>query len=74
MSAPASAAATILDDEWLTTAEAAAHAKRSEITIRRAAANGTLRSTSGGRGRGRRYRMSWVDEWIHQPHRTRRQS
>jgi hypothetical protein len=74
MSARTADVADVLDDEWLTTAEAAAYAKRAQITIRRAAAlgveHGGIKSTSAGRGRGRRYRRSWVDEWIHQP--TRR--
>lgn len=56
--------AAILDDPWLTTAEVAAHAKRTESHIRRLAARGTIRSTSAGRGRGRRYRQSWIDEWM----------
>lgn len=73
MTAPASVA-DIIEDEWLTTAEAAVYIKRAEITIRRAAANGTLRSTSAGRGRGRRYRRSWLVEWMDQPRRARRRA
>lgn len=71
MSVQSAADVAILDDEWLTTAEAAAYAKRSPVTVRRAAAlgveHGGIRSTSPGSGRGRRYRRSWVDEWLHQP-------
>ena len=72
MTARTADVAEILDDEWLTTAEAAARAKRAEVTIRRAAASGAIRSVSGGRGKGRRYRTSWVDEWVHQPARRTR--
>lgn len=68
----ADVAAILDDDEWLTTAEAATRARRSTVTIRRAAADGTLESTSAGRGRGRRYRKSWVDAWVCRPARTRR--
>jgi hypothetical protein len=50
-------------DVWLTTAEVAQRAKRHPATVRAAAAAGLLKSTQGGRGRGRRYRAEWVDEW-----------
>ena len=75
MTAASPAVAAILDDPWMTTAEVAEYAKRSENHIRRLAARGTIRSTQGGHGRGRRYRMSWVDEWMKQPaHAGRRQT
>ena len=74
MTAHPATAADILDDEWLTTAEAAAYTRKAPITIRRAAANGTLESTSAGRGRGRRYRKSWLRAWISQPRRVRGRS
>ena len=64
----------LLSNPWLDTAEAAAYAGRSADHIRREAAKGTLRSTSPGRGRGRRYRKSWVDEWMDQPERAGRRS
>jgi excisionase family DNA binding protein len=59
MTAPTSLA----DRVWLDTSQAAEYVGRSTVTIRRHAAAGTLRSTSGGRGRHRRYRKEWLDEW-----------
>ncbi|HEX2551172.1 MAG TPA: hypothetical protein VHK64_06225 [Nocardioidaceae bacterium] len=59
--------AAVLDDPWVDTKGAAQHALKHPVTIRKAAARGELRSTSAGSGRGRRYRLSWVDEWLHQP-------
>lgn len=56
--------ADIVEDTWLTTEEAASRAKCSTITIRRHAAAGTIRSTSAGRGRRRKYRPEWVDQWV----------
>ncbi len=55
---------TITDDVWLTTNQAAERAQRHPVTIRVHAAAGTLKSTQAGRGRGRRYRPEWVDEWV----------
>lgn len=57
---------SLADDVWFTTAEAARYVKRSEVTIRRHAAAGTLRSTSAGRGRHRRYRREWLEQWAHE--------
>lgn len=68
----AMAVVDVLDDEWLTTAEAAAYVRRHPVTVRKAAADGTLRSTSSGSGRGRRYRKSWLREWLDAPRRARR--
>jgi excisionase family DNA binding protein len=58
---------SLVDDCWLTTAEAAAYTKRAAGTVRAAAAAGVLESTSAGRGRGRRYRREWLDAWTAQP-------
>jgi len=71
---PPGAVAAILDDEWFDTAKAAAYSGRSTSHVRRCAASGDLESTSGGRGRGRRYRKSWVDEWIDRPARRNRRT
>jgi excisionase family DNA binding protein len=60
-------APSLADDVWLTTAEAAAYTKRNPGTVRAAAASGVLESTSGGRGRGRRYRTEWLDTWTTRP-------
>ena len=65
MTAVSADVAALIDDVWMTTAEVAAYTKRSANHIRRLAARGTIRSTSAGRGCGRRYRKSWVDEWVH---------
>lgn len=67
--------ASLADDVWLTTQEAADYSKRSIVTVHRHAAAGTLRSTSGGRGRRRRYRREWVDEWVERaPHLPKQRS
>jgi hypothetical protein len=58
---------SLADDCWLDTAEAAASTRRPPGTVRAAAASGVLESTSGGRGRGRRYRREWLDAWTCQP-------
>lgn len=57
---------SLVDDVWLTTAEAAAYTKRHKETVLKAAAAGpeVLESTSPGRGRGRRYKKAWLDAWI----------
>jgi excisionase family DNA binding protein len=57
-------APSLADDVWLTTAEAAAYTKRAKGTVRAAAAAEVLQSEQGGRGRGRRYRREWLDNWI----------
>lgn len=50
-------------DEWLKVpAEAAAYAKCSQSTIKRASSAGKLPTI--GRGRLRRTRKSWVDAWL----------
>lgn len=55
---------SLADHVWLTTSEAARYTKFAEVTIRRLAADGTIKSTQSGRGRGRRYRREWLDEWL----------
>lgn len=55
---------SLADDVWLTTREAAQYTKRAIVTIHRHAAAGTLKSTQGGSGRGRRYRREWLDQWL----------
>lgn len=62
-----SGAVSLVEDVWLTTAEAAAYTKRNPGTVRAAAAAEVLESTSAGRGRGRRYRKEWLDAWTCQP-------
>lgn len=62
-----SAATSLADDVWMTTAEAAAYTGRHPKTVRAAAAAEVLESTSGGRGRGRRYRKEWLDTWTKKP-------
>lgn len=61
---PAGDAASILDDPWLTTAQAATYTGRSKVTIWRHAAAGTLTSEQAGRGRGRRYKRADLDDWV----------
>lgn len=55
---------SLIDHVWFTTAEAADYTRRHPGTVRAAAANETLQSTQAGRGRGRRYRREWLDEWL----------
>lgn len=59
-----SAATSLADDVWLTTAEAAAYTKRHPVTVRAAAAALLLESTQPGRGGHRRYRKEWLDAWL----------
>lgn len=54
----------ILDDPWLTTAQAAEYTQRSKPTIWRHAAAGTLVSSQAGRGRGRRFKRADLDAWL----------
>lgn len=62
---------TLAVDAWLTTAQAAEYVKRHHNYVLAAAASGDLRSTQAGRGRGRRYRREWLDEWMSAPQRRR---
>lgn len=57
-------AGSLTEQAWFTTGEAAIYTRRATVTIRRHAAAETLRSTQAGRGRGRRYRREWLDEWL----------
>lgn len=56
--------ASLAEQAWFTTAEAAAYTKRHPETVLKHAAAETLRSTQAGRGRGRRYRREWLDAWL----------
>jgi excisionase family DNA binding protein len=60
------AKSTAAAEIWLTTADAAARTKRHPRTVLHAANSGALKSTQPGRGRGRRYRPEWLDEWMEQ--------
>lgn len=55
---------SLADQAWFTTAEASAYTKRHPETVLKHAADETLRSAQAGRGRGRRYRREWLDEWL----------
>ena len=57
-------AAELVEQTWYTTREAAAYTRRHPVTVRKAAAAGTLRSTQSGSGRGRRYRREWLEAWV----------
>lgn len=56
---------------WLTTAQAAEYVERHPNYILAAASSGDLQSTQAGRGRGRRYRREWLDQWMSAPQRRR---
>lgn len=63
---------TLADRAWLNTREAAAYVGRHPNYVRAAAASGDLESTQAGRGRGRRYRREWLDQWMADPKRRNR--
>ena len=59
---------SLVDDVWFSTAEAAAYTRRHPETVLKAAAAATvLQSAQAGRGRTRRYRKEWLDEWLGLP-------
>jgi len=51
-------------NKLLTTREVAQIAGLSVSTVNLAAKLGELRSIRGGQGKGRRYRPSWVADWL----------
>jgi len=55
---------SLADEVWLTTRQAAEYTGRHPVTVRKAAAGGTLQSTQAGAGRGRRYQQEWLDAWL----------
>lgn len=64
-------AAAVAADAWLTTEQAAKYVNRHPNYVLAAVAAGDLQSTHAGRGRGRRYRREWLDEWMADPKRRR---
>lgn len=64
MTAASEDIAELIEQVWFTTREAADYCRRHPVTVRKAAAEGTLRSSQAGSARGRRYRIEWLDDWI----------
>lgn len=57
-------AADLVQQKWLTTAEAAAYCGRHPKTIQIAAASEVLHSAQHKPGGPRRYRREWLDAWV----------
>ena len=55
---------SLADKVSLTPAGCAEYTGRHPVTVRKAAAGGTLQSTQAGAGRGRRYQQEWLDAWL----------
>jgi len=62
-------AAALAADAWLTTEQAAEYVSRHPSYVLAAARRRELQSIDGGRGRGRRYRREWLEEWMADPKR-----
>lgn len=64
--------ASLVDQVWFTTREAAAYARCSVDTILRAVWEGALQSSQAGVKGWHRFRREWIDNWLENRHRLPR--